>query len=409
MRRLCLLPLLLAACSGSPTGDGGTSSGGSSGGSSGATLGCTATGGSSGTPWPTFGDAGILLANYPQAFFLAYCQAMSDCYPLSDELIAECTLALGSFDDFSFQECTAGLCGGYLVQPPVDVRAEVRAVGAGRLSFNADQASACLGTPWPLACAQGQLAPTPPPACDSVFAGQVADGGPCYLDVECAAGACVLASGCPGHCQPQTVVSTPGAPGDLCPCAAEFNCADNLCWGGADTGAGCNSWFDCQPGSYCSPGRGYTCQPQVAECGACSENLVESQNAWSGQCEPGLFCRGLAARADGGLISGVCVSPVGEGGACEGGLTPAQFAGPVTGCLPGLDCVGGSCALPPSSGSCLNDDTPCLVGTASCFIPTGQCQAVSDSQCTTASCAPGLSCISGTCEASIPPPSCPEP
>jgi hypothetical protein len=410
MRRAWLLPLLLAACGSSHGSDGGSTSGGSSGGSSGAPLGCTPTGGSSGFPWPTLGDAGVPLESYAQEYFLAYCQAMSDCYPMSDALIGECSLALSSFDDFSFQECTAGLCGGYLVQPADDVRAETRGVQAGRLSYNADQAGACLGTRWPVACDQGQLAPTPPPGCETVFAGQVDDGGACYLDIECAGGSCVKSSGCPGYCQPGT--SGPPGPsqaGDECPCAAGLTCAQDLCWAGVGSGGGCSSAFDCAPGSYCSPGRGNTCQPQVAECGVCDENLVESQNAWSGQCTPGLFCRGLASLADGGVTPGVCVSPVGEGGACEPGLTPAQFAGPVTGCLPGLDCVAGICVLPPSSGSCLNDDTPCLVGTASCFIPTGQCQSVSDSQCTMASCAPGLSCISGTCEASIPPPSCTEP
>jgi hypothetical protein len=360
-------------------------------------------------PWPTVGDAGVPLSSYPQAYYAAFCQAMSDCYPMADDLVAECTLALGAFNDFSFQECTAGLCGGYLVQPAEDVKAEVRAVTSGRLSYDAAQAVACLGTPWPLLCDQGQLAPTPPAVCASVFSGSLGDGGACYLDAECGAGRCVLSGRCPGYCQPMLAGPDGGAEGDACPCATGLTCAEGLCWGGADTGGGCASAFDCQPGSYCSPGHGSTCQPQIPECGACDENLIESQNVWSGACTRGLFCRGLASLSDGGLASGVCVAPGGEGAPCVGGITPAQFAGPVTGCLPGLDCIGGVCALPPSSGSCLNDDTPCLVGTAACFIPTSQCQAVSDSQCTSASCAPGLSCVSGTCVASIPPPTCPEP
>jgi hypothetical protein len=296
------------------------------------------------------------------------------------------------------------------VQPPDDVQAEVRAVEAGRLSYDSQRAVDCLGSPWPLACDQGELSPTPPVTCQDVFIGEVGDGGPCYLDVECAAGGCILDGGCPGYCQPEAPpMAVPGLAGDECPCAAGLTCAQDLCWGGAALDAGCASPFDCQPGFYCSPAQGYTCQPQVDDCGACSENLIESQNAWSGQCQPGFFCRGLFSLKDGGLTSGTCVLPLGEGSACEVGITPGQFAGPVTGCLPGLDCIGGSCALPPASGACVNDDTPCLVGTSECFIPTSQCQAVSDGACVKASCAPGLSCIQGNCEPSLAPPLCSEP
>jgi hypothetical protein len=411
MRCILLLSVGLVAC-GSPVAvDGGSgSTGGSVGGSSGGMLACTPTGGTGGLPWPVLADAGIALEAFPSVYFSAFCQAMANCYPMADYLVAECTLSLGSFNDFAFQECTSALCGGHLVQPPDDVQAEVRAVAAGRLSYRAQQAVDCLGTPWPLACDQGQLSPTPPAACQGVFVGTVGDGGACYLDVECEGEGCVLDAGCPGLCQPQTPpAASLSAAGDECPCVTGLTCAQGLCWGGAALGASCGSAFDCQPGFYCSPARGRTCQPQLGDCAPCTENLIESQDAWSGQCQPGFFCRGLASLADGGIAPGVCTPPLSEGDACVVDITPGQFAGPVTGCLPGLDCIGGSCALPPGAGACQDDDTPCLVGTAACFIPTGQCQPVSDSQCTQASCAPGLSCIQGNCAPSISPPLCNEP
>jgi hypothetical protein len=412
MRGVWLIPLLClspAACSPASGQDGGGSSGGSSSGG----LVCTPTTGSAVLPWPSIGDAGVTLEGFPQAYVAAYCAAMSNCYPMSDELVSECTLALGSFDDFEFQECTAGLCGGHLVQPPVDPRAEVRAARAGRLSFDGSQATACLGSPWPLACRQGLLAPTPPPSCAAVFTAAIGDGGACYLNEECLGGLCVTGSSCPGYCQAAAAAPLSDGGGELCPCAAGLTCAQGLCWAGAAGGAACKSAFDCQPGFYCSPSHGSTCQPQVGQCEACTENLIESQDAWSGQCQPGLFCGGLFA-IDGGLspnalVPGVCVTPRAEGAPCVSVITPAELNGPVTGCLPGLDCIGGVCALPPSQGPCLVDDTPCLVGTAACFVGTGECQALSDSLCNPASCVPGLSCVNGTCVASISPPSCPEP
>ncbi|MHB8418599.1 MAG: hypothetical protein ACYDCL_11015 [Myxococcales bacterium] len=398
--------LLLPACGHAAAPDGGS---GGSGGSSGG-LACGDAG--EALPWPALADGGLSPATFAPAFDAAWCSAMADCYPLADYLVAECAAALGSYGDFSFQECTVGLCGGRSAQPKLDVAASLRALDAGRLGFDPALARDCVAQRWPLACAAAGLVPIAPAACEAAFAGLVAPGGACWLDLECDAGGCLRDGGCPGRCGAAPPPG-PGVAGDPCdasrPCAAGLSCALGWCWGGAALGSPCASEHDCAPGAYCSTVQGGTCRSQRGACASCDENLAAVQDAWSGQCAPGLFCRGLASLPDGGVAPGLCTAPVGEGAGCVVGITPAWTAGPVSGCLPGLDCMQGRCALPPQSGLCAQDDTPCYDGPSYCLDAVVRCEPTTAGACAESQCVPGMICLNGHCVSAAEAPTCPEP
>jgi hypothetical protein len=168
-------------------------------------------------------------------------------------------------------------------------------ITAGRVVYSPTQAAACAAALGAVTCALFS-SPTPA-ACDLVLTGTVANGGSCYLDVDCSTGWCnSTASTCPGTCQAfaqlggscATVSCGPGLTCDGTPrtCKAE-SAASGPC--------------PCQAGLWCddavSPG---TCKvPQTS--GACA-----TSNA--GQCAIGYACVGTP--------STTCQSTVGLGGDC---------------------------------------------------------------------------------------------
>lgn len=85
-------------------------------------------------------------------------------------------------------------------------------------------------------------------------------------------------------------------------------------------------------------------------------------------CTSPLVCVGLTA-LDAGVTPGTC-GPIGDVG------TPcAEYPAQVNGCLGGLVCVGGACAIPPSSGPCAADlYTPCNPVTSYCDTTSDTCQ-----------------------------------
>jgi hypothetical protein len=77
--------------------------------------------------------------------------------------------------------------------PNTDPDAYDTAEEAGTIVFNSDDASVCLDSFDDITCEQlwGGTIPDSPPECESAIEGQVAAGGACVLDEECAAGSCV--------------------------------------------------------------------------------------------------------------------------------------------------------------------------------------------------------------------------
>jgi hypothetical protein len=254
-------------------------------------------------------------------------------------------------------------------------------IAAGRVVYNATQATACAAAIGSATCA---VFDTPTPAaCATVLTGQVANGGSCYLDEDCSTGWCnSTASLCPGTCQAfaqlnQSCASVSCAPGLACDSA-------NTCK--AESAA--NGTCPCQAGLWCdssaaSPG---TCKaPQTS--GTCKP-------ANSGQCGVGYACVGAAG-------SETCQSLVGLGGDCTAGAAL---------CGLGYSCDAGThkCVSYPKVGETCGSSSPICIGGYCDVVGTQKCVAykkIGDA-CTypidILACEPGSTCDQATskCKAS---------
>lgn len=310
---------------------------------------------------------------------------------------------------------------------------------AGRIGYDRAVADACLSALGPATgCAALGACSAPP------FVGQVAVGGSCYDQIECAAGLyCTrpLASGsCPGTCL------APGAVGARClsvdpPCAADAYCdtapvvpacaakatlgqacgatpcADHLrcvfapttglgtCLASVGVGGSCGTNSDCDTGLYCDSAGVPTCrtipstpQAQGQSCAyplACGSGLYcDATLVCQPQVAAGAACSDFSAClpparciADGSsLLTRHCVTPLAEGQPCTPGLGACQ--------------TGLSCAVTPTSATCTR-----FPGVGSqCGVLSGEDVGCLDSWCSftgttsagvcTAFLAPGAACIS---------------
>lgn len=138
-----------------------------------------------------------------------------------------------------------------------DLRQLVHAVEAGRITYQPDQAAACLAAVRDAACdATLADARVEVDACRATFLGTLADGAACFEDEACRSGDCATPTCslacCPGTCGP--TLPTPSL-GQACPQGR------------------------CARGAYCSPAG--TCEALVTAGGACSDRRA---------CDYGLTC-----------------------------------------------------------------------------------------------------------------------
>ncbi len=261
------------------------------------------------------------------------------------------------------QACIAGVADALHIQVS-DPEADA-AVQAGRVTFNADKASACL------AAIDQMMASCPSlsdmqnidtlGACAEVTTPQQAEGEPCNNNDECVGGLCEFSSGgeCYGTC---TTAPSPAQEGDSCDSAT---CADGLVCAPDASG---NSSTCIQPGSRaegegCEFGTG-ACQDGLV-CGLAGTCMQAASYVDSGAtcnftdapCKAGLVCSDM--HASGQNYEGTCSAPLGQGGSCQ---TTYQ-------CQVGMYCKMGS------AGS-------------------GTCETLKDNG---ASCEAGSECSSGTC------------
>jgi hypothetical protein len=194
-------------------------------------------------------------------------------------------------------------------------------VAAGRLSYDGDRARACVDA-WKAATCDALDGVGP--ACDGILGGNVANGGVCLDDVECATGHCRVDASCPGVCTAYV-----GLDGDCsaagAKCAPDLYCRIGRCAAPpapAKQGEACVT-RSCASGLYCDPGT-KTCAPNKKS-GSCADAPDACASGYacvdSGTCAVyrgrGEHC-GVDARCGLGwaCIDGICGPAPGVGSAC---------------------------------------------------------------------------------------------
>jgi hypothetical protein len=207
-------------------------------------------------------------------------------------------------------------------------------------------------------------------------------------------------------------------------------------WQGSEaTGAPCEYSFQCQS-EFCGIASGFcgTCQ------GPPSSALGHACTQLADECATGLACELTGCLGDGGACTGICITPMGAGSACQtptnctypliclNGVcaSPLELGAPcpgVAGCDPakGLYCVVGSdgggqtceqTTFSAAGGPCNESGSATCAGAAECRFTgasdTGTCVAPApDGQpCTGGACTPPALCIAGICQAPPPASSC---
>jgi hypothetical protein len=250
-------------------------------------------------------------------------------------------------------------------------------VSAGKVIYDPTQADACINA---IATSVGScrvseglsIAAAP---CNRMFTGTVAQGGACFMALECVSGACDLTrcvgpACCAGTCLPaEPQVQLGGSCNGSGQCVAGTFCDVNrptpTCAAVKAEGSPCaGSFSECAAGTECRPvdaqGTSLACQKLPDEGQACTPTLGDCDlltdfcDQTTATCKPRLGlgspcstapvddCVGYAT-CDG--LSGKCVALGRVGDDCSLALGP--------GCLPSLECSGsGTCELPPAGPVC---------------------------------------------------------
>lgn len=300
-----------------------------------------------------------------------------------------------------------------------------RTVSAGRVVFNAGQAQGCLEAIGGLGCPAYadafDVSALNPPACRAALRGNIATGASCYGTNECVDGFCDLSSECPGTCVAYA------ESGDACsdgPCDPSMSCIKGKCaarlasgtpctsngdcqteffcsgkshkctnYGLGSVGSTCATIDDCAQGSYCLYQSGIgTCTAQVQAGANCGED-VDHVAVVDSECAQGLICARYSYNSTRKVAApGICAVPSDVGGPCI--AIKSTLAGN-TGCLSGLVCQAGLCAIPPTSGKCVDDPAgpQCDARAAYCDAG-GTCRVLLNKG---KACADSLQCKSGIC------------
>lgn len=247
----------------------------------------------------------------------------------------------------------------------------IAAVKRGTLAYDSAMARRCLDQ---VTTDCAILPDVPNNPCDEIFKGQVAVGGDCLLDDECAGGGACEIPSCPSACCPGTCASTKQAPvplGGSCgasgaDCVSGAACLDGICAPPRAVGAACQgAWRECAApavclaipggtetctilptsrGAPCEPGANYGCGRVDERCDAASRTCVPL-SAPGSPCETIGDCVGYA----------YC-----DAGACKIRPTIGQpCAMPIEiQCMGSLVCPAGVCAAPTPGPACLSTGAP---------------------------------------------------
>jgi hypothetical protein len=302
----------------------------------------------------------VTAAAFPAEFGKAVCQVQSPCRGEAGYLEQQC------------EDEASSVYAGDLA----------KAIAAGRATFDAQQAQACLDGLHARKC--GRTPPEVDQACERAVRGTVAAGGSCEWLFECASGRCEpeSAGSCPAKCITAAGVgqSCNAGPCDL---RAGLRCIDNVCSQLHTVDQKCSSSTDCAIDLYCdgfnkcsvrafeqascqtdeecadglfcdASAEGGLCRKKIAQGASCT---AASAQSIAGACVDGSVCKGFSSTKT-ATTPGTCTALGDVGAAC---VASAQ----VTGCADGLLCASGKCAEKPVSGPCTQDDD-CKEGFAYC-------------------------------------------
>jgi len=223
----------------------------------------------------------------------------------------------------------------------------VRAVAAGRATYVASRAGACLSFVAAASCdvLEAFMGGRYPQAdCAGAIAGKLADGQECFSHESCASGVCLGSpDACPSSCWTPTPSGSPCEFG--IPCAAGTACnillATPACAPLSQLNGGCLNDDWCGPGLFCefvsfmdngcraraTSGSctrdaecaiGYRCSTTTSTCVAwrgAGESCTQGENA----CGPGLWCGAGGTCVDGPAPAEPCSNVNGEDRPCIGG------------------------------------------------------------------------------------------
>ncbi len=321
-------------------------------------------------------------------------------------------------------------------------------VAAGRVSFAAGAASACLGEIKALDCGSLAASRGVPSDCARVFQGTVPVGGDCFPIAlpgaqECVAGShCVADSHCPGVCQPD------GTLGESCDpsighCAAGLTCnytdiGQAICVAAppeVSVGSPCAGSDDCESAgallvcegpagpidgvSSAPPAGSGTCQKPAAhgpcntkdECstnncvaavpgtttGVCMPGKVVGDTCipGAGQCGRGTYCGAAGKCVELPVVGQSCAGNAGEGTACING-----YCSPLTNTCAAFLTTGTACHGQANLGQLCNPADTCSQSWGICLpacAPGGKCGGPGQICCANEICASGFTCSLGAC------------
>jgi hypothetical protein len=244
-------------------------------------------------------------------------------------------------------------CERFIDPKSYDTRRAADAIAAGRMSYDAAAAGACLQATRDAYCL---AVPFSDPSCSEMFVGLVAENGACTSDFECVGGGRCLNPSCNGQCCVGScgppITGTPPERADIGePCETHDDCVENahcgfdrICAERPDTeGEPCV--FGCARGDlYCDlddlvckayAGAGELCDPSGDTAPPCDE-------AWS-------YC------------DSVCKDRPGVGDPC--GVQPQT-------CIPTAYCDNGTCKARGTTGDACSSNDQCDVA---CNTLSGSC------------------------------------
>ena len=317
------------------------------------------------------------LAELPEQLAMGLCEALASCLGTTlSELAfdgAACvprTIAELEDGDFVFMQAS---------------------IDAGRLRFDPTALGQCVDDYGALGC--GLLAARPPASCESALHGQVALGGACVIDDDCAGTAfCDRSAACPGAC---TALLAAGGDCDRNDqCQGGLQCLAGKCGRAALATEACEGGAapECELGLVCigqdsATNRAGSCRTQASLLvKAAGEPCDVNGGTW---CQPGLACV-VDVLNDNGTptLTQVCRARVASGQECHTSLVPQQCpageycpadldpeytancaprpgldqpCGVFNTCAPDLTCDGTRCrATRRRIGSACRDDGDCL-------------------------------------------------